>query len=224
MRHTRSATRTVIVIGDPLPAASTLKIENGRSVTVARRKMMVSAASKMSSAISLGVFWRLAPSTIAIMRSRNVSPGLAVMRTIEPVGEDARAARHGAAIAAALADDGRALASDGALVDRRDALDDLAVARDEIAGLDDDEVALAELRCRTGLVAASRRALGDLLGLDVLAGLAQRVGLRLAAPLGHRLGEVREEHREPQPERDREDEPRRRLALPRRAPGRREPS
>ena len=35
----------------------------------------------MSSAISFGVFWRLAPSTIAIMRSRNVSPGLTVMRT-----------------------------------------------------------------------------------------------------------------------------------------------
>ena len=36
----------------------------------------------MSSAISFGVFCRLAPSTSAIMRSRNVSPGLAVMRTI----------------------------------------------------------------------------------------------------------------------------------------------
>ena len=36
----------------------------------------------MSSAISLGVFCRLAPSTRAIMRSRNVSPGLAETRTI----------------------------------------------------------------------------------------------------------------------------------------------
>ena len=43
--------------------------------------------------------------------------------------------------------------------------------------------------------------------------LPQRVGLRLAASLGHRLGEVREEHREPEPERHREDEPRRGLAL-----------
>ena len=32
--------------------------------------------------------------------------------------------------------------------------------------------------------------------------LAQRVGLRLAAALGHRLGEVGEEHGEPQPGRD----------------------
>ena len=76
MRHTRSATSTVIVTGVPCPAAFTLKSENGSSVTVARRKMIVSAASRMSSAISFGVFCRLAPSTIAIMRSRNVSPGI----------------------------------------------------------------------------------------------------------------------------------------------------
>ena len=37
---------------------------------------------------------------------------------------------------------------------------------------------------------------------DVGLGLAQRVGLGLAARFGHRLGEVREQHREPQPERD----------------------
>ncbi len=41
-------------------------------------------------------------------------------------------------------------------------------------------------------------ALGDGLGPR----LAQRVGLRLAAPLGHRLGEVGEQHRQPEPERD----------------------
>ena len=40
----------------------------------------MSPDSRMVSAISLGVFWRLAPSTSAIMRSRNVSPGLAVIR------------------------------------------------------------------------------------------------------------------------------------------------
>ena len=32
--------------------------------------------------------------------------------------------------------------------------------------------------------------------------LAQRVGLRLAAAFGHRFGEVGEQHRHPQPERD----------------------
>ena len=35
----------------------------------------------MFSAISLGVFWRSAPSTSEIMRSRKVSPGRAVIRT-----------------------------------------------------------------------------------------------------------------------------------------------
>ena len=49
---------------------------------MANRKMIVSAASRMSSAISFGVFCRLAPSTSEIMRSRNASPGLAVTLTM----------------------------------------------------------------------------------------------------------------------------------------------
>ena len=43
--------------------------------------MIVSPASRMSSAISFGVFWRLAPSTRAIIRSRKLSPGFDVTRT-----------------------------------------------------------------------------------------------------------------------------------------------
>src|SRR5215207_4287259 len=54
---------------------------NGCRVTVVSRKMIVRPANRMLSAISFGVFCRLAPSTRAIMRSRNVSPGRAVMRT-----------------------------------------------------------------------------------------------------------------------------------------------
>ena len=50
-------------------------------VAVANTKMMVSPTSRMLSAISLGVFWRSAPSTSLIMRSRKVEPGAAVMRT-----------------------------------------------------------------------------------------------------------------------------------------------
>src|SRR5262245_4815327 len=53
----------------------------GCSVTVASRKMIVRPANRMFSAISLGVFCRLAPSTRAIIRSRNVSPARAVIRT-----------------------------------------------------------------------------------------------------------------------------------------------
>src|ERR1019366_3889680 len=55
---------------------------NGCSVTTASRKMMVSPANKMFSAISLGVFCRSAPSTRAIMRSRKVSPGFDVTFTL----------------------------------------------------------------------------------------------------------------------------------------------
>ena len=43
--------------------------------------MIVSPARRMSSAISFGVFWRLAPSTSAIMRSRKLSPARVVTRT-----------------------------------------------------------------------------------------------------------------------------------------------
>src|SRR5271165_5198313 len=53
----------------------------GCSVITASMKMMVSAASRMFSAISFGVFCRLAPSTRAIIRSMKVSPGLEVILT-----------------------------------------------------------------------------------------------------------------------------------------------
>ena len=48
---------------------------------MASRKVNVSATSRMVRAISFGVFWRVAPSTMPIMRSRKVSPGLTLMRT-----------------------------------------------------------------------------------------------------------------------------------------------
>ena len=44
--------------------------------------MIVSPASNMFSAISFGVFCRSAPSTSAIIRSRKVSPGFDLMRTL----------------------------------------------------------------------------------------------------------------------------------------------
>jgi hypothetical protein len=49
---------------------------------VTSRKMIVMAASKMSSAISFGVFCRLAPSTMEIILSRNASPGFALTSTM----------------------------------------------------------------------------------------------------------------------------------------------
>ncbi|KWV86856.1 hypothetical protein PFLmoz3_03593 [Pseudomonas fluorescens] len=71
---TSSATRNT---RGKLPLA---KWANGCRVTTTSRKIRVRPISRISSATSLGVFWRLAPSTSAIMRSRVDSPGLAVMR------------------------------------------------------------------------------------------------------------------------------------------------
>ncbi len=67
------------------------------------------------------------------------------------------------------------------------------------AGDDEDEVARAQMRAGNLFGAAVRPIpYGGRLGL----GAAQRVGLRLAAAFRHGLGEVGEQHREPEPERD----------------------
>ena len=101
------------------------------------------------------------------------------------------------AVAAGLADDRRRLAGDRRLVDGGDALDDVAVAGDHLAGGDDAQVADLERRRRL----LDDRPVGEPdPGGRLGARLAQRRGLRLAAPLGHRLGEVGEQHREPQPQ------------------------
>src|SRR6185369_17047746 len=111
-------------------------------------------------------------------------------------GEHAGAARHGAPVAAGLADHGRALAGDRALVDRRDADDDLAVARDELTRLDVEDVALLQVaargarEARVPRIESVARCAVELARDDVLPRLAQRVGLGLAPALGHRLREV----------------------------------
>ncbi|MNN46235.1 hypothetical protein D3C81_1606110 [compost metagenome] len=66
------------------PAAFAISTENndiGNSVTVTTRNTMLKATSRIVRAISLGVFWRFAPSTIAIMRSMKASPGFTAIRT-----------------------------------------------------------------------------------------------------------------------------------------------
>ena len=81
IKHTSRAIRAVMLTTVPDLAASTLKMENGNNVTVTTRNTIVSATSKIVSAISFGVLARLAPSTMLIMRSRKDSPGLTTMRT-----------------------------------------------------------------------------------------------------------------------------------------------
>ena len=120
--------------------------------------MRVSPAIRMFSAISLGVFCRCAPSTSAIMRSRNVSPGLEVMRilmwsesTLVPPG-------NGAAVATRFANHWSALAGDHRFIHRRDAFDDFAVAGNQIARLAEDDITRAQ-RGSGNLFGAVRRSI-----------------------------------------------------------------
>ena len=109
------------------------------------------------------------------------------------------------AVAAALADHRRRLAGDRGLVDARDALDHVAVAGDQLAAprrrprRPCGAPRPGPSRCRPSRAGARSSPCAS----------AQRVGLRLAAALGDRLGEVREEHREPEPGGDRAGEPER---------------
>ena len=80
-RQTKSAASTARPSGSPRPAAPTAYTEKGSNVAVTTRKTSVRPAKRMSRAISLGVFCRFAPSTIEIILSRKLSPGLAVILT-----------------------------------------------------------------------------------------------------------------------------------------------
>ncbi len=107
---------------------------------------MVSPASRILSAISFGVFCRSAPSTSAIMRSRNVSPGLEVIRTMMTSRQHARATRYRRAVASGFADHRSRLARDCRLIHRGNAFDDLAVAGNHLSGDDAHLISDAELR------------------------------------------------------------------------------
>src|SRR5262249_31155341 len=131
----------------------------------------------------------------------------------DPIGEHARAAGDGTQVAASLADYRRRFARDGAFVHRRDALYDLAVAGNEVARFHQNEVSAPEGRGRRRHHLAVTLPLGEELRLDLASRLPQRLRLRLAAALGDRYGEIREEHREPERDRYREDEEGRCLAL-----------
>ena len=147
----------------------------------------------MVSAISFGVFWRLAPSTIAIIRSRKVSPGSAVTRTTSQ--------------------------SDRTRVPPVTALRSPPLSR--ITGALSPVIALSSTEATPSITSPShgitspaatvtstspRRSVGagtteidesiggvrQLLGHQIGAGAPHGLGLRLAASLGHRLGEVGE--------------------------------
>ena len=163
--------------------------------------MIVSPASRIDRAISFGVFCRSAPSTSAIIRSRNVSPGLAVIRTTI----SSLSTRVPPVTAERSPPDSRITGADSPVIADSSTVampsTIVAVAGDHLAGGDDAQV--AELRAATTASRRSCRRRVRTRGDGVGPRLAQRRRLRLAAALGHRLGEVGEQHREPQPQRRR---------------------
>ena len=176
------------------------KLPKGTSVTTTGMKTIVRTANRMVSAISFG----------RLLSVRALDQGdHPIDERLTPLGgdahddavrEDLRAPGDRGTVATGLANDGRGLAGDGGLVDRRDAFDDLAVGRNHVVGLADDQVALGEQRRRDELLGPVGT---KSTGLGLRAHLAQRVRLGLSSSLGHRLGEVGEEHRQDQPDRDR---------------------
>ena len=128
--------------------------------------------------------------------------GLAGDLDDDPVGQHRGTAGNGRAVAAGLADHGGGLAGDGGLVNGGSALDDVAVAGNLLAGAYDHQVAARELGAgNDGEVLLVLNGL-DAMGLDILLGRTQGIGLSLTAALGERLGEVREQIGEPQDDRD----------------------
>ena len=174
-------------------------------MTVASRKTSVSPESRIERAISFGVRWRFAPSTRAIIRSRNVSPGFALIRTtisslttvVPPVTLERMSVpgslRTGAdspVIAASLTNATPAITSpsEGIVSPSRTTTTSPARSSDEPT---------------SSSPPSSRRrwAIGH------RAGPPERRRLGLAAGLGDRLRVRREEDREPEPDRDLDLEP-----------------
>ena len=174
-------------------------------VAVANTKMMVRPTSRMLSAISLGVFWRSAPSTSLIMRSRKVEPGAAVMRT--------RIQSDSTCVPPVTAErsppDSRMTGADSPVMaaSLTEAMPSITSPSEGmiVAGLDQHDVADLQAGAGNELVVLGIGR-GQQLGLRLRALAPQRVGLRLAAALGDGLGEVGEQHGEPQPQDDLERE------------------
>ena len=166
IKQTSSATSTVTVTGVPCPAAADavqgIRQQGGR-------REQEDDGERRQQDVERDLVRRLLPLGALDQRDHPVQEGLARVRGDlhdDPVGEHLRPAGDGAAIAAGLADHGRALARDRRLVHRGDAVDDLPVGGDEIVGLDEHDVTLPEharrrrhrTRCHGRRCARGRRA------------------------------------------------------------------
>ena len=194
------------------------KIANGCRVATAKTKMIVSAASRMFSAISLGVFCRLAPSTRAIIRSMKLSPGFCVilttMRSDSTVVPPVTAERS--------PPDSRMTGADSPVM-ADSSTEAMPSTTSPSPGMVWPASTTTKSPCCSCGAATSSSATGgagrpaveaarDHVGL----GLAQRVGLRLAAALGDGFGEVGEDDCQPEPDHGQPAEP----ATDRGSPGR----
>ena len=193
MRQTSNATRTVIEKSTPPIDAERLQRHEDDREDDRERGKQNGQCDFVRRLLSLRAFDQ---------SNHAVEEGFARIRgdaDRDDVGEHARAASHGAAVAASLANDRGGFAGDGGFIHGRGTFDDLAVARDEFARLHNHEIVLAQL--------LGRRLLNACLRLDAVrerlrARLPQRVGLRFAPALRHRLGKIGEEDREPKPQRN----------------------
>ncbi len=168
---------------------------------MAKTKMIVMPASRMLSAISLGVFWREAPSTSAIMRSMKVEPAAAVMRT--------RIQSDSTCVPPVTAErsppDSRITGADSPVMaaSLTEAMPSITSPSEGMMSPASTSTTSPTASVLPGTVSKSVRLLPRRRLATVSVRVRRRrVGLRLAAPLGHRLGEVGEEHGEPQPDDD----------------------
>ena len=115
----------------------------------------------------------------------------------DAVGKHRGPAGNRAAVAAGFTDDRSRLAGDGGFVHGGHTFDNRAVGGDHVARLHDHTVAGGQFGSGYGFHGSVRK---QPVRDGVRTGAAERVGLRLAPPLGQRLGEVGEQHGEPQPQ------------------------
>ncbi len=170
------------------------------------RNVIVRAARRMLSAISFGVLRRSAPSTSAIMRSRKDCPGSCVTS----ITSRSESRRVPPVTAERSPPASRMTGADSPVIADSSTEPTPSMISPSAGMIWPASTTTTSPRCELGrgnlLDAAGVRAPERHRGR---AGRAERVRLRLAAPLGDRLGEVREQNREPEPERDSAGEPER---------------
>ena len=163
--------------------------------------MIVSPASRMLSAISFGVLRRSAPSTSAIIRSRNDLPGSCVTS----ITSRSESSFVPPVTAERSPPDSRMTGADSPVIADSSTEPTPSMISPSAGITSPASTTTTSPRCSSAAgtsstVARARRDRGR-------ARRAQRVRLRLAAAFGDRLGEVREQHGQPEPDGDHADEP-----------------